>query len=248
MVFLDVGANNGEDGILLAKSCPVARLYSFEPCFQLHDAIRKNVEVAGLQDRFELVPKAMSNVSGTVEFYTASRLCGDEFDCAPREFGCSSLFPLVEDLDARRPEHQYRAGDVLTVPVITAKEFLREKGIDRVDWMHCDAQGHDLQCLWGFGEDIHKLMGGVIEMAADDSGKMYVGQRYTCKDALEFLEEQGFQIIPPVPNSNKSREVNIFFVRHGCKVWEQDVAFHPVAIAGKNNCDASLIHAPYCDT
>merc|ERR1712087_475998 len=194
-------------------------LYLVEPAVELHETIRKRASCWS-EGRYTIVPEALSSEAGESQFNLVSRTSGDVNDCAPRPYGCSSLLSLRDDIDVLRPEHKYTTHGSRMVTVTTAEQFMMANSLQRVDWMHCDAQGHDLNVLKGFGSLLGGLQGGVVEVASSDSGIMYQNQNDRSEHIRAFLLDNGFEIIEEESNSDKHRETNILFARKGAKIWE----------------------------
>jgi len=236
LIFLDVGANTGSDGIDLAQRFPAARVFAFEPAPKMVAQIKENA--AHLGERFQVMDKAVSDAVGTAHFHCISRVGN------PNKLTASSLLPLSDELDRTRPGLIYNWEETVEVDVITLQSFLEEQGLDRIDWMHCDAQGHDLKVLQGFGDKLGALQGGVIEMAKDDDGKLYQGQDHVASDARRFLEEQGFEIL--TQDENNPWEFNIVFCRPGAQPYyfntSESELWHSVKANNKGvACNADAI-------
>lgn len=97
--------------------------------------------------------------------------------------------------------------------VITLQSFIEENQIDDIEYFHCDVQGKDLEVLMGMGEHITKIKAGVIEMPTSHDNKLYKDQKYIHTDAIEYLQERGFEISEVQDNDCWGNEVNIHFRR-----------------------------------
>ncbi len=43
----------------------------------------------------------------------------------------------------------FNVTDTIDVDVIKLKDFINDNNIDKIDYLHCDVQGHDLEVLIG---------------------------------------------------------------------------------------------------
>tara|TARA_R110002096_G_scaffold435197_1_gene659700 strand:+ start:439 stop:762 length:324 start_codon:yes stop_codon:yes gene_type:complete len=101
---------------------------------------------------------------------------------------------------------------VIEVGVNTGQDtFIEEKGIDVVTYMHCDAQGNDINVLKSFGKHIDKLSAGVVEAAKDEF--LYTYKENSQENVIAFLEENGFTVTELRDNDETGLEVNIHFER-----------------------------------
>jgi FkbM family methyltransferase len=65
-VVLDCGANIGYYSILFARLCPRGRVYAFEPTATV-EMLRGNLRHARVEERVEIVPKALGSRIGRIE-------------------------------------------------------------------------------------------------------------------------------------------------------------------------------------
>jgi len=67
--FIDVGANYGLYTIIGALWNPSLRIVAFEPVPQIHEGLRRNVALNGLEDRITCEMLALSDKSGSATFF-----------------------------------------------------------------------------------------------------------------------------------------------------------------------------------
>lgn len=130
-LVLDVGAHFGEWTGLLGRTATKAgaraRVHLFEP-----------TQASFLE--LERTVTSMPSVEVTLNNVGMSSRSGSRTIFKPAEgAGASSL---------HRPEFE-TTGSVESVSVTTVDEYCREHGIERVDLLKCDAEGHDLSVLEG---------------------------------------------------------------------------------------------------
>jgi FkbM family methyltransferase len=204
-VFFDVGANDGHTSIPVAEQHANTLVYSFEPVPELVNIIRSR---AGHLVNYKIIEKAVSDYNGTTKFNVSTQ----------ENWGCSSLLEFSPKLKTewKNIPGVYNFEDIeytkqIDVDVITLKSFIEENEIEKIDWLHIDTQGNDLNVLKGMGDTLNIVMGGALE-AANKEDILYVGQN-TKEQCIEFLESNGFSITNIEQNDPFGNEVNIFFAK-----------------------------------
>jgi FkbM family methyltransferase len=202
-IVFDVGANDGSSCIKFAENFPPATVYAFEPTPKLVSDLLKKTEYI---PTYHVIPNAVSDVEGKATFYIA----GSE-GC---DWGCSSLNNFSDDLDKTWPGREdFKVTDKIEVDVIRLDTFIKKNNIPRIDYLHVDVQGRDLEVLMSLGDEIGIVRNGVIEMATHADVKLYKEQKYTLVDAIKFLNTNGFMIQAIQPNDIFCNEVNVHFVK-----------------------------------
>jgi FkbM family methyltransferase len=198
--ILDVGANNGSWGLNVAKMFPHIQVFGFEPTPKLCEVIEGQVKEMGLEN-YELVPMAVSDYEGTVQFNIAGQA----------DWGCSSLLDFSEKLDETWPGREdFKVTETMDVECIRLDKFVEAKGITSIEFLHCDAQGVDLKVMGSLGEHIKILKRGELETASSKSVALYKGQ-HTIEDVVVFLLRNGFEIERMYPNDVHYNEVNVIY-------------------------------------
>jgi FkbM family methyltransferase len=202
-VVFDVGANNGSSFLDQARANKDLVVWAFEPTPKLAaDLIEKTKDLPN----YHVVQKAVSDVAGQATFYIAG---SDGCD-----WGCSSLNHFNDNLDQTWPGRtDFRVTDQVNVEVIRLDSFVEELGLTRIDHLHVDVQGKDLEVLKSLGDKLSIVASGVIEMASSEEVKLYKDQKYVLADAIKFLNENGFRVHRIEPNDVKCNEVNVYFFR-----------------------------------
>jgi len=133
MVFVDVGANQGEFTLCAAKRLPAGRVLSFEPYSQVYQQLIDNIALNGF-DNVTTYRLALSDKTGVASIMIPSGIQPD------RSFneGLASLF-------AHRDGHVM----VETVTMNLLDRVLQENPIHRVDVVKLDVEGAELSVLRG---------------------------------------------------------------------------------------------------
>jgi len=161
--FLDIGAHVGTWTLRLAPL--FERVYCFEPDPRGANALKKNIELAGLTN-VEVITAAVGAKDGTVQLSLYANPCTNT--TLPIETG-----------------RGYGAGDtptgVITVPLIAIDTFVRERGIKDVDLIKVDTEG--AECL---------VIQGALEMwraqRPDFFVEMHGPFHRECRKLLDFEE------------------------------------------------------------
>jgi len=203
MIIFDVGANTG-----LSTKEYISKdnlIYSFEPVPYLC----KNYLYPLRSDNYFVIEKAVSDVDGVSMFNVARQ---DHSLTDGSLFGCSSLHEFSEDLSKTWPGRtDFSFTEKIQVQTIRMDTFIKNNSIERIDYLHCDAQGNDLKVLKSFGKYINRLISGKVECA--NNAKLYKDTNNDLKSITEFLNNSGFMINDIQSNDRFDNEVNILFSR-----------------------------------
>ena len=204
-IIFDIGANDGVFSVEDAKKGDL--VWAFEPHPGFCDIIKS--KISNLPN-YNLIEKAVSDFNGRAAFNIF------------KSEDCSSLSNVTDNFEDNWKNLEGRMEPICTieVDVITLKKVIIENKITRIDWLYCDAQGHDLNVLKGLGEYWRILKSGMLETIKNDSVKLYNGQ-YTLDEVKDWLEERGFIIDKVLPNDwikqsdgsmvADGNELNVFF-------------------------------------
>ncbi|MFI7394902.1 amino acid adenylation domain-containing protein [Streptomyces tendae] len=159
---VDVGANIGLFTLFASGRNPHGRLYAFEPLPPLHDSLRRNAELHGLNAKLFDCGLGARTQEETFTFYPHNTVNSTRAATAPqaRDLVRSYLRnktkpadgapagPAVEDLidnivDSRLESRSY------TCRVRTLSEIIEQEAIDRIDLMKIDVEGAEHEVLKG---------------------------------------------------------------------------------------------------
>lgn len=198
---IEVGVNTGQDtGPIYGSHWKTGDMYyGFEPVpFLIKEINAKH----GTRPGFELIEKAVDTDESNKTF-NVQRI--------GHMSGVSSLYDINEDMDPHFQSSAFKFAEQIEVECIRMDTFIEEKGIDVVTYMHCDAQGNDINVLRSFGKHIDKLRAGVVEAAKDEF--LYTYKENSQENVIAFLEENGFTVTELRDNDATGLEVNIHFER-----------------------------------
>lgn len=161
--ILDVGANIGQTAKLLHRFFPRATIHSFEPVPSTYATLRQNVvRLAGVRAH----AVALGATDGHARMTAAA-------DAETNAIVTTAL-----------------AAETCTVPMRTLDGFCRDHGIDRIDILKIDVEGHELQVLAGAAD---LLQTGRIQCVYAEVGFEEGDAQHTLFDDVRAkLDHHGF--------------------------------------------------------
>lgn len=210
-VIFDVGANFGEFGLSVAKKRPNVQVHLFEPIPKLIIHITEEAKNLNLKN-ISIHPYGIASTAGEVKLNISSK----------KDMGCSSILNFAQkniDNDeywALRDDLQF--DNSIVVKVKTMHDVLEKLHIQHVDFIKIDVQGLELDVLKSFGKYLKYLNAGMFEVASTSSKKLYENSP-DLRDSLNFLYDEGFEVVAIKPNDSASNELNLYFCRNAAK-WE----------------------------
>ena len=204
-VIIEVGAFDGVDGIALAYKNPRLDVYSFEANPQQIKFINKNKKL--LENRkgitlknYHIYNYAISNKNKYLNFYISKN---------PK---ASSLNVIKKNLEKYWPgwkDVHFRQEKKIKIKSLTLAKFLDTKKIEKIEYIHVDAQGSDLDVLKSLKKYINILNAGVVEVAKNKLTSLYK-RNSTLNDIKKFLKKD-FDIYDVQTNTVLKNEFNVFF-------------------------------------
>jgi FkbM family methyltransferase len=201
---IEVGANQGTDTDRFIEQYD--RVFSFEPiqelCSQLWEKYRFNSKVM-------IFPFAVDIVNAFKNFNISTGY----------DWGSSSLFEF--DYDNLRggkwyePDPNFYRGDMEThhsylVPTITLYDFVTMYNINKIDYLHIDAQGNDINVLKSLGNKLNIVQAGILEVGCGLD--IYKNTDNRIETAITFLNSNGFRITDSFIQT-EGHEINLYFER-----------------------------------
>lgn len=176
-VVLDVGANRGAYSSLVKQLSPGATVYAFEPHPDTFAVLAQHAEAAG----FTALNAACSDALGDALLY----------DLAEAKHGTSHA-----TLNSATLESLYGLdAHSVSVDVITLDAFLQERGIERVDLLKIDTEGHDYRVLRGAD---HAIRDDRIDAIQFEFNEMNVVERIFLRDFRLLLA--GYELYRILPS------------------------------------------------
>lgn len=167
---LDIGANIGAFSILVANRHKDAKIFSYEPEKNNMGMLLKNIKLGLFGDRIFPKPLAVSDVSGTKNFFLSS---AEDSHSLLQEFTGGS--------------------DTVEVKCTTIKDILNDNKIDFVDLLKLDIEGIEYDILYNLPEEIFSKIGYLVLEIHDRRG-------YQRADLIQFIKDKNFTIVPSLKN------------------------------------------------
>jgi FkbM family methyltransferase len=140
MVFIDVGANQGEFTLFAAKRLPQGRVIALEPMKEMYDRLVRNVTANRLTNVLALPVGLWSDRTRLALYQQLTA-----FEDGSIHEGLGTVFP-----DSRR------GAPVEEIECTTLDALLTEYSVQRVDGMKIDIEGAELQALKGAVDTIRR--------------------------------------------------------------------------------------------
>jgi FkbM family methyltransferase len=207
-VIIEVGANQGQDTEMFLSD-PNNEVYCFEPVPDLANMLWQKF---GNNKRFHLSTCAVDLENGWKPFNISKM--GD--------WGCSSLHPFAKNINETWPgreDFKYHQ-TIENVMCIRLDTFMDIYGIEKIDYIHIDAQGNDFRVIKSLGDKIQNVKAGVVEVA--NKVELYDIQDNHISVVQPWLEGHGFSVRSEYDGVGKpyvgacainGNEVNLFFNR-----------------------------------
>lgn len=157
---VEVGANVGE--FTLYAATRGARVLAVEPDRLNLDAIRRNT--AAHRGHVEIAPVACAEAEGEAVFYA---------------------YPEGADSSLVRPA---KYSDSYRVPTRRLDDIVRERGLETIDVLKCDAEGAEAEVLRGASGILDRVRCVTVDVSPEREGKS------TDRVCREILEQAGFSL------------------------------------------------------
>ena len=189
LTILDIGGCEGEESIRYKRIFPLSKIFIFEPLPSNQNIISENIKKYQLST-VELIKAAASDESGVSDFHVSSGQPENKSNLLDWDFGNKSSSLLLPD-EHLRLVPWVKFNEVISVKTITLFDFMNEKNISEIDFIHMDVQGAELKVLKGAASQLKKIKAIWLEVADIE---LYKGQP-TRKEIELFMKENGFYLI-----------------------------------------------------
>lgn len=168
-VIFDAGANVGDWSAATLERIPKARLFMFEPSPGCQAQIRQ-LNLSGAQ----LLACAVGESPGKATLHTSSEL------------------DASASLHARSETYfRERTYQTIEVDIVTLDSLIQREGIDFVDFLKMDIEGHELAALRGAAAALASQKIGALSF---EFGSGNINSRTFFRDFWDLLNSHGFKI------------------------------------------------------
>ena len=185
LVIFDIGACEAEDSIRYNLLFRNATIFSFEPLPENFNKCILNITKKSYY-RIKPFQLALSNRNGVAKFYVSSGSPEGQNN-SDWDYGNKSSSLYSPDTSFRKIEW-LKFNKEIEVKTQTISSFCIDHSIERVDFIHMDVQGAELDVLKGAGNKIRSIKAIWLEV---ENVSMYKGQPLK-KDIERFMKESNF--------------------------------------------------------
>ena len=165
--IFDVGANVGDWALLALDAFPESEVHCFEAAAPTFESLARNV--AG-NPRVRLNPFGLGAAEGSAVL-----------KYAPGDDRLTSAVEVVGTRDLVSLTARIRAGD----------DYVRENGVERVDFLKIDVEGMEGQVLAGFGRTLSEQRVRVVQF---EYGQVNAFSRFLLRDFYELFDGYGYLV------------------------------------------------------
>lgn len=193
----DVGAHRGQISQEMLDAFPSAEVFAFEP----HPATFADLCSRVASPRFRPTQVALSNVDGDRDLHVYA------------DSTISSLSP-----NARFAKRFALQGAAITVRSTTLDAFSSSQGIEQIDLLKIDTEGHDLSVLEGAQRMLSERRIGFVYTEFNDCGQRKGTVGGALQETSEFLVRHDFRFVATytdyiVPEGDLFAVANLLMVR-----------------------------------
>ena len=202
--IIDVGANNGTDGLAMAMYNKDYFIHAFEPNKLLCKQIKKlKIKLEKRQGKkivnYKIYNLAISdkNKISTLNISVNNTV--------------SSLNKLSKNLDKYWPGYKdtiFKIEKKIKVKTITLFDFMKQKRIKHINYLHIDAQGHDLKVIEGLKNKINSVYAGKLEVSLNKKVSAYQNN-HTLDNVKKKIKKTDL-IISKIKKINMNSNIGIF--------------------------------------
>ena len=146
----DVGADDGFNGILFAFFNPKISVYAFEPIKNSKKKILRNLKKIenffGIRIKnYKIINSAVSDFNGYRIFYETNYKVASSLLKPKKKL--NKFWTKSEDLLIKTVSTGMKMKKKYKVRVLTLEKFCKKNSIKIINYLHIDAQGHDLRVI-----------------------------------------------------------------------------------------------------
>lgn len=226
--ILEVGSCEAEDTIKMVKLFPKATIHCFEPLEKNIARAKSNLKKYASTKHVVFNQAAVSNKVSTATFYVSEGAPDDAPKDPLWDYGNKSSSLLAPTNNEHHAWLKFQKK--IQVPTVRLDEYLKSNTIQKVDFIHMDVQGAELDVLKGLGKELNKVSAIWLEV---ESAELYKDQPLE-KEIDEFMKGHGFTCV-------LSTVGKIL----GDKLYVQDSLLSDVAVGEAYEPEVSVVMSVY---
>tara|TARA_Y100000591_G_C21706508_1_gene631099 strand:+ start:206 stop:991 length:786 start_codon:yes stop_codon:yes gene_type:complete len=225
--ILDIGSNDGSNGLAFAILNPHIKVYSFEPNPYLKKIVLGNKRK--IEKKFKIYLKnffffeeAVSNKNEKRLFYITKNDATSSL-LKPRK-KLDKYWTSNKDDSIKNIADWVKIKKKIKIKTIKLSDFCKEKKINKICYIHCDTQGNDLRVFEGLGFYRNLVQKGVLESIVNPKLSLYNNSANLKKIKKKF-KKWGYKIDIIHEFHKKNPERNIYFTNS--KILKKDNFIFP---------------------
>ena len=207
--IFDIGANVGRVSLGLAKAHEDATIYAFEPVVATFRDLERNLRLNGEEAHIKAFHMGFYSESGDLKFFVP----GANEAASLRPITDAYYFKEGDQGQGERREHL----EEVVCPVDTLDHFVKEQGVERIDFVKCDTEGAEKMVFAG-GAHVFRELRPVVytEMLRKHAARfdyhpneiieMFAGWGYGC------YTSESERLLPFEKMDESTVETNFFFL------------------------------------
>lgn len=173
-IVFDVGANRGDWGIEILKLDRGCNLFCFEPNEKIIRELNANLSI--YSNKFKIINSGLSREELSLDYYDYENF--NELSSFNRRLNVEQSLGLG-------------VPNIKSLKCSTLDKFCELNGIDFIDFLKVDTEGHELDVLLGSENLLSK---GKISKIQFEYGGTYIDSGITLKQVFELLQKYDFKI------------------------------------------------------
>jgi FkbM family methyltransferase len=176
-IIIEAGAFDGKDTLKMVQQWPAATIHAFEPLPEIYERLKNNTQKF---DNIHCYPFALSDHTGSSLFYISEH---------PNRAGIASQAGSLHKPKERLSRSPLIFPRTAHVQTITLDEWAVQNGIESIDLLWLDTQGHELAILQAAPYMLQRISVIVAEVSFIES---YEGQPLY-EDVVAWMGQHGFE-------------------------------------------------------
>lgn len=190
-VFFDVGANHGDWSSMILERFAKPVIHCFEIVPDTFEKLKKTISRYSTHSTaVHLNPFGLSDSAGEVQV-----------SYFPNADSGSSINPLNLNIKTESRVAEIRVGD----------EYVSKSGVDTIDFLKVDTEGHDLFVLKGLNKT---LLAKKVKCIQFEYGQVCFPKRVFLEDFYQFLEPMGYAIGRVFPDGVRFKKYEYHLDEH----------------------------------
>jgi len=215
-VILDIGANDGFDGLVLSILNPDKKVFAFEANPNLKSIIMKNKKILEKIfntkiKNYSLINKAVSNKNKKLPFYILKNLATSSL-LKPKKV-LNRYWSNHSDKTIKNHSTDIKIKKKIIVDTVRLRDFCESNKITEINYIHCDTQGTDLDVFKSLGSFNRLIFKGVLETIQSPKLSLYHNSFYT-KDIKKFFKKFNFTILDIIEFHKNNPYRDVYFINY----------------------------------